>query len=136
MLLTGATALTDGCLQPIEVAPAVFSVSGNWRYLGSQMGATREVLSGTLAVGKQTGSSFQGTLALVATNAAGEVRFLTAIAAGTALSAERIDFEIILEGRTRRHVGRLEFETIVGTWVDLSPNGVSASGDFRLERQR
>ncbi|HEY8166274.1 MAG TPA: hypothetical protein VIF83_12030 [Gemmatimonadaceae bacterium] len=133
MLMT--IALT-ACLQSTAPQAPTIPVTGSWRYTATQTGAMRETLAGTLSIGRQSGSAFQGSIEIVGTSlVTGETRTLSGTLSGEVPSADAVDFDASLEVSPRRHVGRLVADTIVGTWVGTSANG-TISGVFRAERLR
>jgi hypothetical protein len=112
-------------------------MGGSWHYAGAQTGAVRENLTGTLVIGRQSGSAFQGSVEIIATNTlTGETRALHGTLSGSVPSADAVDFDASVELMPRRHVGRLVGDTITGTWVGTSSEGGTVSGIFRAERIR
>jgi hypothetical protein len=52
-------------------------------------------------------------------------------------NANTAEFDVIVIGSTRRHIGTLQADTAKGSWFDVSQNGaVEASGTFRAVRRR
>jgi hypothetical protein len=132
-----ATIVATGCLQSTDPQPVTIPMTGTWRYTGTQTGAIRETLVGTLVIGRQSGSAFQGSLDIVGTNQlTGEQRTLNGTLSGVVPSADAVDFDASVELTPRRHVGRLLGDTITGTWVGTSSGGETVSGIFRAERSR
>lgn len=126
---------TSACLKSTEPQPSLLQLNGTWSYNGVQTSPTRENLSGTLTISRESGTSFQGRLDVVATNAqTGQSVVLGGLVSG-AESGEVIDFDADLEAQPRRHVGQIVADTISGTWVGSSSNGAMSSGTFRVERQ-
>jgi hypothetical protein len=138
LVVAGAAAIVaTGCLQSTEPQAPAIPVTGSWRYTGTQTGAIRETLAGTLVIGRQSGSAFQGSLDIVGTNQlTGETRTLTGILSGVIPSADAVDFDASVGLAPRRHVGRLVGDTITGTWVGTSGGVGTVSGVFRAERIR
>ena len=52
---------------------------------------------------------------------------------GRVIGEQDVDFDIMLEGVSRRHVGRIRADTIDGSWVQF---GNGRSGSFRAVRAR
>ena len=126
----------SACLKSTEPQPSLLQLNGTWTYTGVQTSPTRENLSGTLTISRESGTSFQGRLDLVATNTqSGQSTTLGGLVSG-ADDGSVIDFDADLESTPRRHVGQAVADTISGTWVGTSSGGVMATGTFRAERQR
>jgi hypothetical protein len=103
-------------------------------YSGVQTGPVREILSGTLTISRESGTSFQGRLDLIGQNSqTGQSRLLSGLVSGSVAGANTMDFDADLE-TGRRHVGQIVADTITGTWVESSTSGM-ASGTFRIERE-
>ena len=127
---------TSACLKSTEPQPSLLQLNGTWNYTGVQTSPVRENLSGTLTISRESGTSFQGRLDLVATNAqSGQSAVLGGLVSGAESGSNVIDFDADLETTPRRHVGQLVADTISGTWVGSSSNGTTSSGTFRVERQ-
>ena len=125
-----------GCLKSTEPQPSTLQLNGTWSYAGVQTSPTRENLSGTLTISRESGTSFQGRLDVVATNTqSGQNTVLGGLVSG-AESGDVIDFDADVEATPRRHVGQIVADTISGTWVGSTSGGTMSSGTFRVERQR
>ncbi len=109
-------------------------MSGSWNYTGVQTLPVREVLTGTLTVSSESGTSFQGRIDLVGQNQAGQNRLLGGLVSGSVPGADVVDFDARVETIPRRHVGQIVADTISGTWVGSAPGGIMSSGTFRIER--
>jgi hypothetical protein len=95
----------------------------------------RETLTGTFTVSRESGSSFQGRLDIVAANEqTGQSTVLGGLVSGSESGSNVIDFDANLE-TVRRHVGQIVADTITGTWIGPSPDGTMSSGTFRVERE-
>lgn len=131
-----AAALVSGCLKSTEPQPSLLQLDGAWSYTGVQTGPVRETLSGTLTISRESGTSFQGRLDLVAVNSqTGESRVLGGLVSGSESASNVIDFDADLESSPRRHVGQMVADTISGTWVGSSSGASMSSGTFRIERE-
>jgi hypothetical protein len=92
---------------------------------------------GTLTISRESGTSFQGRLDLVATNTqTGQTTVLGGLVSGAESGNDVIDFDADVETTPRRHVGQIVADTITGTWVGSSSTGTVSSGTFRVERQQ
>ena len=126
----------SACLKSTEPQPSLLQLNGTWAYTGVQTSPSPENLSGTLTISRESGTSFQGRLDLVATNnQTGQSVVLGGLVSGAESSGNVIDFDADLESTPRRHVGQIVADTITGTWVGSSSNGSMSSGTFRVERQ-
>ena len=134
LTLLGA-ALVSGCLKSTEPQPSTLQLNGSWNYTGIQTGPVRETLSGTLTISRESGSSFQGRLDLVAVNSqTGQSRVLGGLVSGSESGGDVIDFDADVETNPRRHVGQIVADTVSGTWVGSATDGTMTSGTFRVER--
>src|SRR5437763_8295923 len=132
-LLLVVVALASGCLKSTEPQPSLLQLDGSWNYTGIQTGPVRETLSGTLTVSRESGTSFQGRLDLVAVNSqTGQSRLLGGLVSGSESGSDVIDFDADLETNPRRHVGQIVADTVTGTWVGASADGSMSSGTFRV----
>ena len=124
-----------GCLHSTAPEPSVIQLSGSWKYTGVQTQPVRETLAGTLTVSRESGSSFQGRLDVVATNEqSGQTTVLGGSVGGAESGVNVIDFDADLD-TVRRHVGQIVADTITGTWIGSSADGAMSSGTFRVERE-
>lgn len=134
--MLAASALLSACLRSTEAQPSLLQLAGSWSYSGEQTSPVREILTGTLDISSESGMSFQGRLDIVGVNSqTNQSRALGGLVSGTEQASNVIDFDADLESTPRRHVGQLVADTITGTWVGASPNGVMSSGTFRAERE-
>ena len=106
VLLLSASA----CLKSTEPQPSLLQLNGAWNYTGVQTSPTREIMSGTLTVSRESGTSFQGRLDLVSTNAqTGQSTVLGGLVSGAESDGSVIDFDADLDagigvaGRLRLH---------------------------------
>jgi hypothetical protein len=135
ILTAVSCALAAGCLQSTAPKPSVIQLNGTWRYTGVQTQPVRENLTGTLTISRESGTSFQGRLDLVATSEqSGQNVLLGGLISGTESNGNVIDFDAELE-TVRRHVGQIVADTITGTWIGSASNGNMSSGTFRVERE-
>lgn len=137
LLLVAISLASAACLKSTEPQPSLLQLNGTWNYVGVQTSPTRENLSGTLTISRESGTSFQGRLDLVATSTqSGQSIVLGGLVSGAESDGSVIDFDADLESTPRRHVGQVVADTISGTWVGTSSGGVVATGTFRVERRR
>jgi len=129
--------LATGCLKSTEPQPSLLQLNGTWSYTGVQTSPIRENLSGTLTISRESGTSFQGRLDLIATNTqTGQSTVLGGLVSGAESGSDVVDFDADVETTPRRHVGQIVADTISGTWVGSSSTGTVSSGTFRVERQQ
>lgn len=130
-----ALSLATSCLSSTSPQPSRIQMNGAWAYTAVQTQPVRETLSGTLSVSRESGSSFQGRLDVVATNEqTGQNVVLGGLVSGSQTATDVIDFDADLE-TVRRHVGQIVADTITGTWIGATPDGTVSSGTFRAERE-
>src|SRR5438045_8406045 len=135
LALVSATVVT-GCLKSTEPEPSSLQLDGTWGYAGVQTSPVREILSGTLSISRESGTSFQGRLDLVAVSSqTGQQRVLGGLVSGSESASNVIDVDANLETNPRRHVGAQMADTVPGTWVGSSTDGTTVSGTFRIERE-
>ena len=136
LLALGGSVLFSGCLKSTEPQASSLQLDGSWNYTGVQTSPVRETLSGTLTITRESGTSFQGRLDLVAVSSqTGQQRVLGGLVSGSESASNVIDFDANLEANPRRHVGDQVADTVSGTWVGSSTDGSTASGTFRIERE-
>jgi hypothetical protein len=136
MFALACATLLSACLKSTEPQPSLLQLNGSWNYTGVQTAPVRETLSGTLIISRESGTSFQGQLNLVAVNSQTQVqRLLNGVVSGAESGTDVIDFDANLEATPRRHVGQIVADTITGTWVGSSSDGTMSSGTFRVERE-
>ncbi|HEX9127533.1 MAG TPA: hypothetical protein VF850_00075 [Gemmatimonadaceae bacterium] len=132
----GCITLLSACLKSTEPQPSLLQLNGSWNYTGVQTVPVREMLSGTLTISRESGTSFQGQLNLVGVNSqTQQQRLLSGVVSGAESGTDVIDFDANLEATPRRHVGQIVADTITGTWVGSSSDGTMSSGTFRVERE-
>ena len=128
--------LLSACLKSTEPQPSLLQLNGSWNYTGVQTAPVREALSGTLIISRESGTSFQGQLSIIALNSqTQQQRPLSGIVSGAESGTDVIDFDANLEVTPRRHVGQIVADTITGTWAGSSSDGTMSSGTFRVERE-
>src|SRR2546423_6572626 len=136
-LLVGAAAtLASACLSSTDPQPSLLQLDGSWNYTGVQTSPVRETITGTLTISRESGTSFQGRLDLVAVSSqTGTSRVLGGLVSGSESGTDVIDFDADVEITPRRHVGQIVADTITGTWVGSSSDGTMSTGTFRVQRE-
>jgi hypothetical protein len=133
-LVLGGAFISTACLKSTEPQPSVLQLNGDWKYTGVQTGPVRETLIGTLTISLESGTSFQGSLHLDATNElTGAISSFNGLVSGAASGTNVIDFDANFD-TVRRHVGQILADTIAGNWIGTAPDGTMSSGTFRVER--
>jgi hypothetical protein len=85
----------------------------------------------------QTGAQVGGSVDFVETDARGQQRRVAGPFSGRTVDSTTLDFEVILGAVSRRHVGKVKGDSLTGTWVEASSDGIpTASGTFRSARGR
>ena len=115
-----------------------------WRLVGAQTSPVDAELRGRLDLrmqgmqGMQGGTRVDGAYDVVQLDARGTERRVAGALSGRAVDAHTLDLDVQLDGATRRHVGRVRGDSLVGTWVELPLAGgpPRAIGSFRAARER
>lgn len=122
------TATTDSTL-------ALVNVAGTWSYVGSRAGQSI-ASSGTLALTQDRTVSFAGTFDATEQDVTGELHRVVGVVSGRTMDATSVDFDVIVDATvTRHHTGEVHGDSLTGAWVELSDQGVVASGSFRARRR-
>jgi hypothetical protein len=134
-LIGAAAALTvaGGCASSTDAGVITnLDVRGTWHYTGTQ-GSPSATLDGTLTVTDYSAGNFSGKLDLQETNAQGIPHNRAGIVTGRTLSGATVDYDAFLSIVSRRHVGRVVADSIVGTWAEQGTAGL-LTGTFRAVR--
>jgi len=132
-VLIGVTA----CAAATDLGAPGVPVTGGWSYSAQQVSPGTASLSGTLSFTEQTGARIAGTLDFVETDSRGQQRRVAGPFAGRTVDSTTVDFEVVLGAVSRRHVGKVKSDSLTGTWVESSSDGLpTASGTFRSARGR
>ena len=131
ILLAGLVPLLHACSAGTEPGVPPVVITGSWSYEGAQQAPVPATLDGSLEITRQDGSMFEGSLDAFESSAA-ESRRITGIVTGIALDASTLDFDVVVDGVSRRHVAEIRADTIEGAWVEVRTGG--ASGSFRAVR--
>jgi hypothetical protein len=125
------------CAGSTDVGRLGVPVVGTWSYVGQQVSPGTANLGGSLSFSEQSGARIGGTIDFVETDARGLQRRLAGPFAGRTVDSTTVDFEIVLGAVSRRHVGRVKADSLTGTWIESSTEGLpTASGTFRAARSR
>lgn len=121
---------------PTDSTLASVNVAGTWSYAGSRSGQGTTT-TGTLALTQDRTVRFNGTLDATELDPLGNVRRVIGVVSGRTVDDATIDFDIIVDPTvTRHHSGAVHGDSLTGTWVELSDQGIAASGSFRAHRVR
>jgi len=122
------------CTSPVQSGDAaVRQVQGQWAY--TAVGSPSIVISGALKITRQQGASVSGILEARESLPSGELRSASGIVAGQVVRDSMLDFAVILGvDHSRRHVGVLSGDSLVGNWIESTDLRVIASGTFRARR--
>jgi hypothetical protein len=119
------------CGSPLDEGPS-HELRGSWRYVATQVSPAAE-LTGTLTVTRQRGVTFEAELEAQERDRQGTLRTLSGIVAGRTVGPDGVDFDAFFDLSARRHVGRLEGDSIAGTWAEVDV--VTRTGTFTAWRQ-
>lgn len=122
--------LLAGCSLPGEPAAGSTVVRGQWAFTGTQA-APQATMTGYLTIRSQSGDLISGTAGWDERDGFGVVRSAGGSVSGRVIGEQDVDFDILLEGVVRRHVGRIRADTIDGSWVQFSDG---RTGSFRAVR--
>lgn len=128
VLLATLVALAPACSSGTEPGTPPVAITGSWSYEGAQQAPVPATLDGSLEVTRQDGATFEGSLDAFESSAE-ESRRITGLVTGIALDAVTLDFDVLVDGVSRRHVAEIRGDTIEGAWVEVRTGG--ASGSFR-----
>lgn len=120
-----------GCSLPTSSAGEPADVRGTWSFEAEQVSPAL-VLTGTLDITTQDGDVITGTLTWQESDGAGGVRLDGGPVTGRVLGPEDVDFDLLRQGGSRRHVAHLVADTMEGSWLQLA-HGLS--GTFRAVRE-
>jgi hypothetical protein len=112
-------------------------VVGGWSYAGQQVAPGSASLTGAISFSTQSGSKISGSVDFVEIDSRGQQRRVAGPFSGRTVDSTTLDFEVVLGALSRRHVGRVKGDSLTGTWVESSGDGIpTASGTFRSARGR
>lgn len=118
------------CAFSTEPAGEVADVVGSWQYSGDQT-APALTLEGTLSIAAQSGEMVSGQLSWEEQAPGGGVVLRGGPVSGRVIGTSDIDFDVLLAGTERRHVGRISGDTIRGAWVEVASG---RNGEFLAVR--
>lgn len=125
------------CASATDLGSPGVPVVGAWSYVGQQVTPGAAALAGSISFTQQTGARISGSLDFVETDSRGQQRRVAGPFAGRTADSTTLDFELVLGAMTRRHVGRVKADSLTGTWVESSSDGLpTSSGTFRGARTR
>lgn len=130
--LAGVCTLLAACSSSTGPDDSNVNLRGSWNYSANQTG-TSALLEGTFTIDQQTGAAFSGQFNGRVRDAQGTITNIAGIASGHTYGNDAIDFDLVVNGVARRHVGRIaEQNSIAGTWAQQT--GTTAVGAFVLTR--
>lgn len=132
-LIVGASVISIACSSTTDDGDAAADLHGAWNYSAAQTG-TAVLLEGTFVIDERTGAVFTGQFNGRVRDAQGVITNITGIASGRTFGDDAVDFDLIVNGNERRHVGRIaRADSIGGTWAQQS-GAAPVSGSFILTR--
>jgi hypothetical protein len=136
VLSTMAAIAVSGCLPSVTDSPGVTPVEGRWDLSGQSASGSIGAFQGTLVLRSNSASSFSGTYDVVEGTGQGPQRRMSGPLGGRMASTSTTEFDVNLNGNTRRHVASQTADTLRGSWFDVTMAGtVEASGSFRAIRR-
>jgi hypothetical protein len=125
------------CVPPTTEPAGVTPLEGLWDLNGQSASGSGGAVQGTWTVRSTSAVGFAGSYDVIEATSGGGQRRLTGAVTGRMVSATTTEFDVIVIGSTRRHIGTLRADTVRGSWFDVSQSGaVEATGSFRAIRRR
>lgn len=125
-----AAALLGGCALPSGPDRPAADVRGDWEFTAEQL-APSLTIEGVLRIESQDGDLIVGSASWEERDALGIVRLGGGAVTGRVIGESDVDFDILIGPVARRHVARLDADTMEGSWVQP---GSAASGTWRAVR--
>jgi hypothetical protein len=128
-ILLAATFLA-GCALPTGPDRPAADVRGEWEFTAEQV-APSVTIEGVLRIESQDGDLIVGSASWEERDALGNVQLGGGPVTGRVIGESDVDFDILVGAAARRHVARLDADTMAGSWVQP---GSSAAGTWRAVR--
>lgn len=126
----------SACLPTPSDPTGVTPLEGRWDVTGQFSSGAGGSFQGTMSVQSTSASGFAGTYDVLEGAPQGQQRRLSGPVGGRMASATTTEFDVTLNGNTRRHVASHSADTLRGSWFDVTTAGtVEASGSFRAIRR-
>jgi hypothetical protein len=135
LLAAGTTIAMVSCASLTENCASPTNVTGTWRYGATQETPQRAALTGTLTVDRQSCTEFSGALDVIEVDAEGTSRRMAGAVSGRLLDATSLQFDVMLGAESWQHVGTLGGDSLEGSWVEVSGNDVTGTGEFESTRE-
>lgn len=121
----------SGCSVTTAPEGPVAQLRGVWNYAGNQANPPA-TLSGTLNVAQQSRDAIEGSLSWTESDGVNAPLLRSGPIAGLVIGMSDVDFEVGLDGTSRRHLARISAngDTLVGVWTTLG----GGSGNFTAIR--
>lgn len=121
------------CTSSTDQGPPPVVLTGTWGYAGTQTVPSAQ-LAGTLVVSSQAGHTFTGSFAATESGPGIPTNSLSGTVQGRALDSVGLDFNVVVNGVARRHVGLVHGDSLTGNWAVENDPAASAAGTFRMRR--
>lgn len=125
-VLASLALLCGACAFATDPNEDVADLRGTWQYTGEQS-APALALTGTLTIQSQQGEVVNGQLSWQEPDGSGGTANRGGAVSGRVIETTDVDFDVLVPGVTRRHVGRLAGDSIKGAWIET---GSGKSGEF------
>lgn len=122
----GAVFVSGACTLSTEASTDVADLRGTWHFTGDQT-APALAMDGSLVIEAQSGDVVSGRLSWQEQVVGGGTRVDGGPVTGRVIDRSDVDFDVLMAGGERRHVGRLSADTMRGAWVQVS---TGSSGAF------
>ena len=135
LLASAALALlASGCANaPTDEGPARFPLARDWHYSADQQTPDRTRIEGEIQFTFQSGLRFDGAVDVIETDFLGQGERRTGILSGRFRDSANVEFDLRLDDASRRHVGQVARDSILGSWFQTSGTS-TARGTFRMSR--
>jgi hypothetical protein len=125
-----AVALLSGCALPSGPERTAADVRGEWEFSAEQVAPSLSI-EGVLRIESQDGELIVGSASWEERDALGVVHLGGGPVTGRVIGESDVDFDILVGAIARRHVARLDADTMAGSWVQPAS---SAAGTWRAVR--
>jgi hypothetical protein len=125
-----AVAVT-ACASSTDTGTTSAELGGSWKYTAVQTAPTRVTYAGTLTISQQSGATFAGGLDAEASTPQGDVQRVNGVVSGRVLGTSTVDFDMLIQDVTRRHVGTIRGDSIVGSWATTD---LTVAGTYTMAR--
>ncbi len=132
-MLTASLLVTLGCAASDSVDAGPNTVAGVWQYQATQRTPSLAAIDGQIELSGASAGAITGAMQGVERDPGGASQTVAALAAGRLVGGTTLDLTLEFASGSRRHVGTLRHDSIVGSWTTSIPP--IASGPFTMVRR-